>query len=75
MSAPGQTRRFRDVRGMAGLPQAADISGPGRHFAFVPEAEVVRRAIGLQHDASPFLYIRSIFRREWFTFQTGGRSM
>jgi hypothetical protein len=35
-----QTRRFRDVRDMSGLPQTADISGPGRHFAFVPKAEV-----------------------------------
>jgi len=28
MSGSGQTRRFRDVRGMSGLPQNADISGP-----------------------------------------------
>ena len=38
MSALGQTRRFRDVRGMSGLPQTADISGPCRHFAFGPKA-------------------------------------
>jgi hypothetical protein len=25
---------------MSGLPQTADISGPGRHFAFVPLTEV-----------------------------------
>jgi len=36
MSASGQTRRFRDVREMSGLPRTADISGPVRHFAFVP---------------------------------------
>jgi hypothetical protein len=36
MSASGQTRQFRDVRGMSGLPPTADISVPGRHFAFVP---------------------------------------
>ena len=75
MSASGQTRRFRDVRDMSGLTRTADFSGPGRHFALVPEAEVVRRVIGLQHHGSLFLYICSIFRREWFTFQTGGRSM
>jgi hypothetical protein len=40
MSGLGQTRRFRDVRGMSGLPQTADISGLGRHFAFVPKAEL-----------------------------------
>jgi hypothetical protein len=40
MSVQGQTRRFRDVRGMSGLPQTADISGLGRHFAFVPEADI-----------------------------------
>ena len=39
MSEMGQTRRFRDVRDMSGLPQTADISGPGRHFAFVPQAD------------------------------------
>jgi hypothetical protein len=42
MSASGQTRRFRDVRGMSGLPQTADISGRGRHFAFVPKPDVSR---------------------------------
>jgi hypothetical protein len=40
MSLLGQTRRFRDVRDMSGLPQTADISGPGRHFAFVPIAAI-----------------------------------
>ena len=33
MSDLGQSRRFRDVRGMSGLTPAADISGPSRHFA------------------------------------------
>jgi hypothetical protein len=42
MSASGQMRRFRDVRGMSGLPPTADLSGHGRHFAFVPQAEVPR---------------------------------
>jgi hypothetical protein len=52
MSAPGQTRRFRDVRDMSGLPQTADISGPGRHFAFVPRPDISRvaRAVGLRDD-------------------------
>jgi hypothetical protein len=36
----GQTHRFRDVRDMSGLPQTADISGPGRHFAFVPQSDI-----------------------------------
>jgi hypothetical protein len=36
MSALGQTRRFRDVRDMSGLPQTTDLAGPARHFAFVP---------------------------------------
>ena len=40
MSGLGQTRRFRDVRGMSGLPPTADISGHGRHFAFVPNADI-----------------------------------
>jgi hypothetical protein len=40
MSASGQTRRFRDVRARSGLPQTADISGPGQHFAFVPLADM-----------------------------------
>jgi hypothetical protein len=40
MSQLGQARRFRDVPGMSGLPQTADISGLGRHFAFVPITEV-----------------------------------
>ncbi len=39
-SAKGQTRRFRDVRGMSGLPPTADISGPGRHFAFGPTTDI-----------------------------------
>jgi hypothetical protein len=41
MSAMGQTRRFRDVRDMSGLPQTTDIAGPGRHFAFVPIGDIV----------------------------------
>jgi hypothetical protein len=36
-------RRFRDVGGMSGLPLAPDISGLGRHFAFVPVSDVVGR--------------------------------
>jgi hypothetical protein len=40
MSELGQTRRFCDVRGMSGLTPTADISGPGRHFAFVPIADL-----------------------------------
>src|SRR5580693_3328474 len=40
MSALGQKRRFRNVRDMSGLPQTADIIGPGRYFAFVPEADI-----------------------------------
>jgi hypothetical protein len=47
-SASGQTRRFRDVRSMSGLPLTADISGPGRHFAKVPEAEII--TIGLTNS-------------------------
>jgi hypothetical protein len=39
-SALGQTRRFRDVRGMSGLTPTADISGPSRHFALVPIADL-----------------------------------
>jgi hypothetical protein len=41
MSQMGRTRRFRDVCGMSGLPLTADISGPGRHFALGPIAEVL----------------------------------
>jgi hypothetical protein len=47
MSQMGQTRRFRDVRDMSGLPQTADISGPDRHFAFVPTADIVALGGGL----------------------------
>ena len=34
-SASGHSRRLGLVGDMSGLPQTADISGPGRHFAFV----------------------------------------
>jgi hypothetical protein len=40
MTAAGQTRRFRDVCGTSGLSQTADISGPGRHFAFGPLSDI-----------------------------------
>src|SRR5258705_13836455 len=40
MSQMGQTRRFRDVRGMSGLPPTADISGHGRNFTFVPIPDI-----------------------------------
>jgi hypothetical protein len=40
MTALGHSRRFRDVRDMSGQPQTADISGPGRHFAFVPLSDI-----------------------------------
>jgi hypothetical protein len=30
---------------MSGLPQTADISGRGRHFAFVPVADIATRSI------------------------------
>jgi hypothetical protein len=30
---------------MFGLPQTSDIAGPGRHFAFVPEAEIITIAL------------------------------
>ena len=39
----GQSRRLRDVGGMSGLLLTADISGPGRHFAFVPNAAIAGR--------------------------------
>ena len=38
-----QTRRFRDVRLMSGLPPASDISGTGRHFAFGPTTALSMR--------------------------------
>src|SRR5258708_5918951 len=49
----GQTRRFRDVRLMSGLPPTADVSGPGRHFAFGPEsdARTAAKRILLNHLA------------------------
>jgi hypothetical protein len=40
MSGLGHSRRFCDVRGVSGLPPTADISGHGRHFAFVPKADL-----------------------------------
>jgi len=48
-SALGQTRRFRDVCSMSGLPPTADVSRPGRHFAFVPRADVVKDTPGVTH--------------------------
>jgi hypothetical protein len=41
MSQMGQARRFSDVRRMSGLTQTADISGPDRHFAFGPGADMM----------------------------------
>jgi hypothetical protein len=41
----GQTRQFRDVSDMSGLPRRSDISGPGRHFAFVPISEVIQTSL------------------------------
>ena len=58
-SAMGQTRRLRDVRDMSGLPQTADISGPGRHFAFVPKAEVEA------HPVNSAVRIRVAFDEEF----------
>ena len=52
MSALGQSRRFRDVRGMSGLPPTADISGHGRHFAFVPKAEIVPYQLSAATDVA-----------------------
>src|SRR5260370_20022213 len=51
MCPSGQTRRFRDVRAMSALPQTADISGRGRHFAFVPGAELDEPISALVSDA------------------------
>jgi hypothetical protein len=42
MTDLGQTRRFREVRDMSGLPQTTDIAGAGRHFAFGPEPVIAR---------------------------------
>ena len=42
MTALGQTRRFRDVRDMSGLPQTTDIAGAGRHFAFGPKVDTLK---------------------------------
>jgi hypothetical protein len=52
----GQTRRFRDVRGMSGPPQKADISGPGPHFAFVPLRDITsgRARIHLRRPIARF---------------------
>jgi hypothetical protein len=43
-SSTGQTRRLRDVGDMSGLPQTADIAGPGRHFAFGPIGDICSAA-------------------------------
>jgi hypothetical protein len=59
MSDLGQTRRFRDVRGMSGLPPPADISGHGRHFAFVPEAVISQATIQWERSRSHRLYRKS----------------
>jgi len=56
MSASGQTRRFRDVRDMSGLPQTANISGPGRHFALGPIADLNGSRVGwvIARPVKPF---------------------
>jgi hypothetical protein len=45
MTVLGHSRRLGHLGDMSGLPQTADISGPCRHFAFVPEA-VISRLLG-----------------------------
>src|ERR687897_999016 len=40
MSALGHSRRLGLVGDMSGLPQTADISGPGRQFAFGPGPDI-----------------------------------
>ena len=40
MSQMGQSRRFDVLSVTSALPQIADISGPGRYFAFVPIADM-----------------------------------
>jgi hypothetical protein len=45
MSASGQTRRLGHVGDMSGLPQTADISGSGRHFAFCARSRHTRATV------------------------------
>ena len=53
MSASDQTRRFRNVRDMSGLPQTSDIAGPGRHFAFGPKVDINCRDCDVRSLAEP----------------------
>jgi hypothetical protein len=61
MSVSDHSRRFPDVRRMSGLLPASDVSGPGRHFAFGPQAEAAARPGCCQppyrpdHSGSPAL--------------------
>jgi hypothetical protein len=68
MPAWDQSRRFGDVPRMSGLPQTADISGLGRHFAFVPKAVIQladsSRQFPTGRRASKPLY-KSLMVRKW----------
>ena len=51
-SVVGQSRRLGHVDDMSGLPQTADIYEPGRHFVFVPLADINRVSELPLHGAS-----------------------
>ena len=52
---------------MSGLPQTADISGPGRHFAFVPIAD-------MRPVSSKSWFLFSSIEQEWLRHDTTGMS-
>jgi hypothetical protein len=51
MSASGHSRRLGHVGDMSGLPPTADVSEPGRHFAFVPNPDMVDAGRGKEKAA------------------------
>src|SRR3979409_2253122 len=57
MSAWGHSRRLGHVGDKSGLPQTADISGSGRHFAFVPIPDSCTAANSISFD-----YLVSTYR-------------
>jgi hypothetical protein len=42
MTASGQSRRFDLLSIKSALPRTSDVSGRGRHFAFVPIADLAK---------------------------------
>ena len=66
MSASGQSRQFDLLSVTSALPRTSDVSGSGRHFAFVPSTDDVR-------SQSPQLFLtpQQTSRTRSLTFMNG----